>query len=165
MESALAPFEPNSRNVRPMGPLVISAYTCCMPLMRDGHPSRAPVCAYGHVPPRHRHCARSDGYLKPRIRSAGQPTPSRSPLTPLNCEKPEISTLVHLGQAFGANDALISIIWGEGHAHRPSGKGSGVRPAYLWHPSCQRQHRTVGLGHYTLVLTASQSIDQDSHAW
>jgi len=24
---------------------------------------------------------------------------------------------------------------------------------------------TVGLGHYTLVLTTSQSIDQDSHAW
>src|ERR1035441_420682 len=72
-----------------------------------------------------------------RIRSARQPSPSQSPLTPLNCEKPEIGTLVHLGQAFGANDALISITWGEGHAHRSGGKGSGVRPAYLWHPSCQ----------------------------
>ena len=29
--------------------------------------------------------------------------------------RPEIGTLVHLGQAFGANDALISITWGEGH--------------------------------------------------
>src|ERR1035437_10221322 len=100
-----------------------------------------------------------------RIRSARQPTPSRSPLSPLNCEKPEIGTLVLLGQAFGANDALISITWGEGHAHRSGGKGSGVRPAYLWHPSCQRQHRTVGPGHNTLALITSQSIDRDSRAW
>lgn len=73
IENALAPVEPSPHNVRLTGPLVISAHTCCVSLMRDGYHSRAPVCAYEHVPPRHRHCARSDGYLKPSD-SIGSPT-------------------------------------------------------------------------------------------